>query len=214
MKRTDLLAHLHQRFFQLKQRVEAYDRQLNAETNKALQHQARFHSQLFDYEGASLGQCIAKMQHDLDRLTQLASQDGHGQTFELICQKFSDRYQAVNQAMAATGVQVSGTKLKSRRHYKAKESPYQWIAQSVMNNSNSAYAELRKHQNWAQRLQQKIELSEQKLNSLNGQEKIQLQNDILATHKRLGKCRQAITYIEERIARLERRQYSNNRSNK
>ncbi|USD36438.1 MULTISPECIES: primosomal replication protein [Ferrimonas] len=205
-RQSELMQLLRQRFAQLKQQVQDYDRQLNQSTEKALNHSHRFHQGLFEQTGASLSQCIAQMDKDMTALERLSHHPGSEATFEYLCQQFSDRYQAVTQAMAATGVQVAGTKLKSRRQWQQRpHNQYQWIAQSVMSNSNGAYAELRKHQNWASRLEQKIRELEQKLDLHQGQEKIKLQNDILATHKRLGQCRQAMTYIEERIAQLEKR---------
>ncbi|WP_035385463.1 primosomal replication protein [Ferrimonas futtsuensis] len=203
--RSELLQLLRQRLEQLKSQVQQHDQSLANNTTQALDHQQRFHSALFDHTGASLAQCLQRLEQDLHTLSRLSQAPDSGDTFELVCQQFSDRYQAVMQAMSATGLQAAGARFSSRRKgLPRQDSKYQWIARSVMQNSHSAYEELRKHQNWANRLQQKIHELEQKLDLHQGAEKITLQNEILATQKRLGRCRQAMTYIEERIARLEK----------
>ncbi|WP_169307116.1 primosomal replication protein [Ferrimonas sediminicola] len=203
-RRSDLLQLLRQRLEQLKSQVREHDHALPGNTSQALDHQQRFHSALFDHTGASLAQCLQRLEQDLAKLDRLSQASDSGDTFELVCQQFSDRYQAVTQALATTGLQAAGARFSSRRRsVPRQDSQYQWIARSVMQNSHSAYAELRKHQNWADRLQQKIHELEQKLDLHQGAEKIKLQNEILTTQKRLGRCRQAMTYIEERIARLE-----------
>ena len=65
--------------------------------------------------------------------------------------------------------------------------------------------------NWATTFEQKIAEMETKLANCHSTDKIMIQNEILSLHRRLGKCRQAISYIEERIQMFERPHRNNNR---
>jgi primosomal replication protein N'' len=105
----------------------------------------------------------------------------------------------------------SRARFAQRQNQSHQASGFDWIANNVMQNSHEIYEELNKHLNWAKKFEQKIEEMESKLENCHSADKIKLQNDILLMHRRLGKCRQAISYIEDRIQIFERPYQSNNR---
>ncbi|GAA4897730.1 primosomal replication protein [Ferrimonas pelagia] len=204
-----LVIKLREQLNQLEQRIQHHDAQLTDANKKWLAHKSRFHDQLFDHQGASLAGCLTVLRKDLKQIEQLLQIGATGETVELACQRFSGRFQALLQAVANTqtatrGIQNSAYKRRSSANADA---GYQWIAQNIMNSSHKLYQELNKHRNWEQKMQQKIQQLEHALDNYRGGDKITLQNEILAQHKRLGKCRQAMTYIEQRIAWLEKPKY-------
>ncbi|WP_298439350.1 primosomal replication protein [uncultured Ferrimonas sp.] len=199
------LQQLKQKLAQLEQQVQFHDAQLSASDKKWLNNRSRFHDQLFDQQGATLGGCLTVLNKDLKQIEQMLSLGVKGDALDLACQRFSNRFEAVLQAIANTPTVARGLQQTARRRsHKRGDSQYQWIARSVMNSSHQLYDELRKHQNWDNQLQQKIAQLEQNLDIYQGKDKIEQQNIILQTHQRLGKCRQAISYIEQRIAWLEK----------
>ena len=72
-----------------------------------------------------------------------------------------------------------------------------------MANSHQLYQELSKHHGYERKLAEKIALLENRLANYQGADKISLQQDILKQHKRLGQCRKAIHFIEQRIQQME-----------
>ncbi|MBY6186735.1 primosomal replication protein [Marinobacter hydrocarbonoclasticus] len=205
---SPLVQKLETQLLRLEAQVKEHDAKLTPADKKWLANQSAFHDQLFEHQGASLTTCLAVLRKDLQQITQLEQLGARPDAVELVCHRFANRFSALAQALANTatmrrGHQTSALSGARRRDSKTKNE-YHWIARSVMRSSHQLYDELRKHQNWAMRLEQKIRELEQRLDLHQGAEKITLQNEILATHKRLGRCRQAMTFIEQRIAHLEK----------
>ncbi len=200
-----LLNKLQQRLAELEEKVQCHDRALSAHDKKWLANRSRFHDQLFEQHGATLDECIQVLKRDLAQIQQLVQIDVHSDTLALACQRFTNRYQALLQAMENTNTITRGLQqTEFKRKQPKQQGEYQWIAQSVMQSSHQLYQELKKHQNWEQQLEHKADALEHELERYQGSEKIAQQNLILHTRKRLGKCRQAMSYIEQRIAYLER----------
>ncbi|QIZ77199.1 primosomal replication protein [Ferrimonas lipolytica] len=202
------LDQLRAKLAELERHVYQHDAQLSDNDKKWLNNKNRFHDQLFEQQGATLAGCLAVMKKDLQQIEQMITINVKGDALDLACQRFGNRFQAVMQAIANTSTVKRGLQQTARRRSRSRnDSQYQWIARSVMNSSHQLYAELRKHQNWDGQLQQRILELEQNLDDHQGKDKIAHQNLILTTHQRLGKCRQAISYIEQRIAWLEKKSY-------
>ncbi len=205
---SPLFRKLEAQLARLEAQVREHDATLTAADKKWLANQSAFHDQLFEHQGASLSGCLSVLRKDLNQIAQLEQLGARPDTVELVCQRFANRFSALAQALANTAVIRRGHQTSAlagaRRRANKKDNDYHWIARSVMRSSHQLYDELRKHQNWAMRLEQKIRELEQRLDLHQGAEKITLQNEILATHKRLGRCRQAMTFIEQRIAQLEK----------
>ncbi|MBU2883477.1 primosomal replication protein [Psychrosphaera sp. B3R10] len=82
------------------------------------------------------------------------------------------------------------------------------FAKQARASSRSLYEELSKLQEFERRLVDMVAEKQQTLNKYSGQAQRQtLQDDVLVTHQRLGRCRQAISKIEEQIQKLDERQY-------
>lgn len=202
---SPLIEKLHRQLAQLEQQIRVHDANLSDADKKWFSHKQRFHDQLFEQQGASLSSCLTVLKQDLEHIEQLERLNAHADALELACQRFANRFAALAQAMATTATARRGHQATARRRQTKKaDNPYHWIAQSVMRSSHQLYEELRKHQNWAARMESKIRELEQQLDLKVGAEKITLQNEILSTHKRLGRCRQAMSFIEQRIAQMEK----------
>ena len=220
MNTQQLVSMLKQQLTKLEQEALIHDQNLPTAHQKSLQDIERFNSQLFIQQGASLSPCIAQLKKDISQLEKQLSLNLGKNVITLSCERIQDRFTALRRALLTTNINIKAAeqrKASNRARYAKKQQQelsdngFGWIASNVMSSSHQIYNELNKHLNWAKRIEQQIELMEEKLEFCHSNDKIQLQNDILLMHRRLGKCRQAISYIEERIQLFERPNQNSNR---
>lgn len=216
MNTDTLLTALKQQLNRLTQAVYQHDRQLDPSQKKTLQDIHRFNPLVFDHQGAALSPCLAQLTKDIDQLEKQLKLGLSKSTIEFSCQRIQDRFSALSRALVTTELNIATAehdKASKRARFVKKQQgqEFSWIANSVMQNSHQLYQELNKHLNWAKKIEQKITQLEAELDICHPQDKIKLQNDILLVHRRLGKCRQAISYIEQRIQLFERPHQSRHR---
>lgn len=213
MTTSELIKRLKHQLKQLEQEVLQHDAHLPAGQRKMMQDVERFNNELFVQEGAQLKPCIDQLSRNVAQLQQLINAKRSPYTIISSCEKIQDRFSAVRRALATTGINVKSLEQqkRTRRAHAIKrgarahqQSGFSWIASNVMQNSHQLYEELNKHLNWAKIIEQKIENLQSLLDNCHSADKIKLQNEILAQHSRLGKCRQATSYIEDRIQLFER----------
>lgn len=220
MKYDGLLSRLRSQLKTLEQEVLQHDASLPAHSRKLMQDTERFNDELFIQHGAQLYPCIGQIEKDIKQLEQRLKLNLNASTIIAACERINDRFSAVKRALATTGIGVKAAaqaKDSARKRILASQerrhdnSGFAWIAAGVMQNSHQLYEELNKHLNWARKIESKIEQMETILENCHGTDKIKTQNEILLMHRRLGKCRQAISYIEDRIQAFERPYQSHNR---
>ncbi|NKF51809.1 prepilin peptidase [Shewanella sp. WXL01] len=217
---TQLIDKLKQQLRQLEQEALIHDGNLAPNHSKYLQDIERFNQSLFIQKGAKLAPCIGQIKKDINQLEKYLSLRIGFSTLEQRCQNIQDKFTALKRALGSTNINIKAEQQRrasnraryaKRRNQQHDNSGFDWIANSVMQNSHQIYQELNKHLNWAKKIELKIAQLELKLEQCHPTDKLKLQNEILQMHKRLGKCRQAISYIEERIQYFER---PNNRYNR
>ncbi|UCX04108.1 primosomal replication protein [Shewanella glacialimarina] len=220
MNTQQLILMLKQQLAHIEQEALQHDNQLGDQQKKTLQHVERFNHSVFIQEGAQLSPCIVQLRKDIAQLEKQLTLNLAKNTIELSCQRIQDRFTALRRALLTTGLNLKSAEQKkasNRARYAKKQqqsvqdSGFGWIANNIMQNSHQLYQELNKHFAWANKIEFKIQQMESNLEVCHAAEKITLQNDILLMHRRLGKCRQAISYIEERIQHFERPRQSLNR---
>ncbi|WP_394204024.1 primosomal replication protein [Shewanella waksmanii] len=220
MNNSDVIRRLRQQLQQLEQEVLQHDSRLPASQKKLMQDTERFNEQLFYQSGAQLGPCIMQISNSIAHLEKMLKGNISNGTIMLACEQIQDRFTAVKRALSTTDIDVKAAqqtkasriaKAKKRRQQSHSDSGFDWIAAGVMHNSHQLYDELKKHHNWVLKFEQKIESLQSQLESCHSADKIALQNEILLVHRRLGKCRKAISYIEDRIQAFERPYKSYNR---
>ncbi|MGB0894929.1 MAG: primosomal replication protein [Parashewanella sp.] len=220
MNQSQLIVTLKKQLDKLQQEVLQHDARLEKDQTKLLQHTDRFNSALFNQSGAKLSPCIAQIRKSIEQLEKRLQVGLNKAAIEVSCQQIQDQFSAAKRAIHTTGINLKAEQHKKsiiRNRYLKKQqkqhsdSGFDWIASNVMHNSHQMYEELNKHLNWASRMKQKIKELELQLESSAASDKLKLQHEILTMHKRLGKCNQAISYIEERIQLLEKPNYRRNR---
>ncbi|ABV87978.1 primosomal replication protein [Shewanella pealeana] len=220
MTTNELVQKLKLQLKQLEQEVLQHDSRLPPGQRKMMLDVERFNNELFIQVGGQLQPCIDQLSKNIAQLEQLLRAKRSPYTIVSSCEKIQDRFSALKRALATTSINVKSIEQqkRSRRAYAIKrgikshnESGFNWIASNVMQNSHQLYEELNKHLNWAKIIEQKIENLQSSLENCHSADKIKLQNEILTLHSRLGKCRQATSYIEDRIQLFERPFKSQNR---
>lgn len=213
MNTNELLARLTAQLKQLEQEVLQHDANLPKREQKLLQDADRFNNELFIQSGAKLAPCITQIDNSIKQLAKLIKSKISNNTIALSCERIQDRFTAVRRALNTTNLGVKSAAqqkafriatAKKRRNKVHDESGFNWIAAGVMHNSHQLYEELNKHLNWVSTFEQKILNLQSELENCHSADKIRMQNEILLVHRRLGKCRQAISYIEDRIQAFER----------
>ncbi|MCL1036679.1 primosomal replication protein [Shewanella corallii] len=213
MKHQDLIRRLRTQLRSLEQEVLRHDQNLPEKDSKLLKDVERFNHELFHQTGGRLGPCIPQLGKLIGNLEKQLQLGLSADLIRLSCERIQDRFAALKRALATTDVNIKDanqTRDSKRARYMKQQanrhqtSGFDWIASSVMQNSHQLYDELNKHLNWAKRIEQKIAQLNMALDNCPNTDKINLQHEILAMHRRLGKCRQAISYIEDRIQLLER----------
>jgi len=220
LNRTQLIDKLKGQLAQLEQEVLRHDAALAPQQRKLIQDVERFNDGLFIQAGAQLAPCISQIAKDIKQLEQRLALNLAPATIIASCERIQDRFTAVKRALHTTGINLKSAtqarqSARARSNQRQKQahnnSGFDWIAAGVMQNSHQLYEELNKHLNWARKIESKIEQLESTLANCHSADKIKLQNEILLMHRRLGKCRQAIGYIEDRIQAFERPYQSHNR---
>lgn len=213
MTTSELLKRLRAQHKQLEQEVLQHDAKLPKGQRRLLQDTERFNDSLFIQTGAELQPCIDQISKSIEQLEKLIKGKISANTILLSCERIQDRFTAVKRALATTSLDVKSAehqkqmriaKAQQRRRQSHSNSGFDWIAAGVMQNSHQLYEELNKHLNWVKAFEQKIQNLQSELEYCHSADKIKKQNEILLVHRRLGKCRQAISYIEERIQAFER----------
>lgn len=220
MNTSQLISTLKNQLTTLEQEVLQHDSHLVPSQRKLLQDIERFNQSLFIQHGAQLMPCIEQIRSSIIQLEKQIALKLAPQTIAMSCERIQDRFTAVKRALLTTSIDVKSknqqraskrARFAQQQNLSHQASGFAWIASNVLQNSHEIYAELNKHLNWAKKFEQKIAEMESKLENCHSADKISLQNDILLMHRRLGKCRQAISYIEDRIQAFERPYQSHNR---
>ncbi|MCL1123915.1 primosomal replication protein [Shewanella surugensis] len=213
MTTNELINTLKQQLKRLEQDVLQHDSHLHKTQQKMLLDIERFNRALFIQSGAKLFPCIEQIAKNIQQLEKQLTFNLTSPAILYHCERIQDQFTAVKRALKATNLDVKTAQHKKtikrnqaikRNQLAHQDSGFSWIASNVMQNSHKLYDERNKHLDWQKKMQHKIEVLQSQLANCHKNDKIVRQNDILLLHRRLGKCRQAITYIEERIQLFER----------
>lgn len=123
-------------------------------------------------------------------------------------EKLINQISAINNAIKANDVIVKEFNYRKLRKAEHFEKRYKKTAKQYMSNSHELYQELTQNHEFERRLNEMIYMRQAQMQTADAPTQAQLQKEMLALHQRLGRCRKAITFVEERIQMAE----SKNRS--
>ncbi|WNO61975.1 primosomal replication protein PriC [Rheinheimera sp. MMS21-TC3] len=175
---------LQQQLNQLKQQADKTD--LKRPYGKP---QNWFDSELFSCRSANLAEYVAEAQRNLKRLTTSTSLSALAK--QRLVQRLSEQVNALTQAFRNIGLHQQSF---SRR-------ATQKVVENITASSQQLYQQLSDYQGFERRLLDMISLASRD----NSAEQVQR---TLALHQRLGRCRKAISAVEQQIQDYERQQMS------
>lgn len=213
MLTTDLIAKTRAQIQQLYQQTRQID-----ETNRLIKaarfkYRDHFNVGLFHCTSVALYDYVIELEDNFNTLLRLNQQGEHqlNPRGELLTQQLTALIQAVraneiarkeHRFQTASNKQrfanyTPANKNKNKQYYPSPAG--QQAASHIMTNSHQIHQELAQHHEYERRLNEMVYERQAKMNDAKGTIAQQLQNEILALHQRLGKCRRAISVIEERI---------------
>lgn len=204
MLTKDLIAKTRQQIGLLYQQTRQID-QANSQIKAAkFKYRDYFNAGLFACNSVSLFDYVKELEDNFNALLRISEQS------ELHLnprgERLTQQLTALIQAVRANGVAVKEHHFQKASN-KQRFAKYQKPAAHFMANSHQLHQELAKNHEFERRLNEMVFERQARMNQATGEVAHQLQREILALHQRLGKCRRAISAVEERIAFSESRNH-------
>ena len=124
----------------------------------------------------------------------------HAYAFAL--EKLSAQIEAVIKVLKSTPVWAKENKFTQPKKAKV----YKQAVKKIMQSSHELYQELSQNHEFERRLQEMIDIRKRQLASASKAEASKINQEILALHARLGRCRKAISATEDKTQQVEKQQ--------
>ncbi len=183
--------------------MERAVRETNLESMSWFNASDIFNSSSFHTQSEEIIDYIKELKQNVTRLRTVKDQT-HA---DYLTQKITNQFQCLKNLFNSTNLSNkyrSQTRHQNRQQNSLKQR-VQNLATNVTQNSQSLYEELSKLHEYERRLLDMVTEKQQLLNSSNAQNNNELRQQVLLTQQRLGRCRQAISGIEEKIQKLDTR---------
>lgn len=190
---------LQQQIEQLAQHAQQFDKAKWFDKNRFIQAKPSLFAQsVFATKSLKLCDYVDEIKEAFIRLPN--PEKRHAYTFAL--GKLSTQIEAVIRVLKSTPVWAKENKFT--QHKKAKV--YKQAVKKIMQSSHELYQELSQNHEFERRLQEMIDIRKQQLSSASTAEASKINQEILALHARLGRCRKAISATEDKIQQVEKQQ--------
>lgn len=193
------LEKLHNQLLQLKQHAKQFDNAKWFSKNRYMQAQpSLFDKQVFATKSLLLSDYVDEIIEHFDTLPPIEKR--HSYTFAL--ERISTQVEAIIKVLKSTPVWAKENQYKQPKKAKV----FRQAVKKVMQSSHELYQELSQNHEFERRLLEMIDIRKQQLNSANAEQAQKLNQEILALHARLGRCRKAISATEDKIQLAEKQQ--------
>lgn len=196
---SQAIVKLQQQIEQLAQHAHQFDKAKWFDKNRYIQAQpSLFAHSVFATKSLKLCDYVDEIK---DAFARLPSPDKrHAYAFAL--EKLSTQIEAVIKVLKSTPVWAKENKYTKPKKAKV----YKQAVKKIMQSSHELYQELSQNHEFERRLQEMIDIRKQQLASANSTQASKINQEILALHARLGRCRKAITATEDKIQQVEKQQ--------
>ena len=203
MATQDFVNKLNAQFDWLYQQLGELDRVNASVKSENFKYRDYFSPGLFRCQSTALVDYVSEAKAHFQQL--MRYQNKTLKPDAMLGDKLTDQLTALTQIVRANEVALKEQRYRAtaRKRSKPKTEQYRRAAQFFMQSSHQLHQELAQHHEYERRLAEMIYEREAKLSGANPEQTAQLNKEILALHGRLGKCRRAITGIEEKIAYAE-----------
>jgi primosomal replication protein N'' len=191
---SNQISQLQQHVEGLKQSCDQFDKRKLFKSERFLNKQfGLFEHHLFRTKSTKLSDYLNET---IDKLNHLPSPERrHAHRFAL--ESISAQVNAIITTLKATSVWQKELSLKPK--YKFKKA-----VQTIVQSSQELYAELSQNHEFERRLLTMIEVRQDEKVNADNTRAAKLNEEILVLHGRLGRCRKAITAVEEKIQKVEK----------
>lgn len=157
-----------------------------------------FVSSAFYTKSNELTDYIQELRANIVKLSQLNDQA----YLEFLADKVTQQFACLKSLLNAASVQTKDKQYRSKQQSKVQQAKQ--FTKRISQSSQELYAELSKLQEFERRLLEMVAERQQTLHQYKGSaNKKVLQQDVLNYQQRLGRCRQALSKVEEQIQKLD-----------
>lgn len=202
MLTQQLIDKIHAQLQSLKEQTAALDERNRYVRSDRFKYRDIFNTQLFRCESTELLDYVIEAEQNFHTLLNGGQYAAH---LNALGEKLTDQIAALSQALRSNEVarkELKYQRSQSKKRYSQKnknQNKNQQAAKFFMKNSHQLHQELAENLEFERRLNEMIFERQAKMQQASQQTASHLQREILALHQRLGKCRRAITAVEERI---------------
>lgn len=170
---------------------------LNIEPEQWFSRQDIFNSSIFNTHSDDINDYLVELKRNIDKLMRIQDTQYAGYIAETITQQFS----ALKQL--AHAVSVNDSAKQYQKSHRQQLQNVKKLQQQAYRPIQSLYAELSELKEFERRLIDMVSDKQALLHKAEQNNKHELQQQVLTTQQRLGRCRQAISQVEEQIQQLE-----------
>ncbi|WP_199609239.1 primosomal replication protein [Flocculibacter collagenilyticus] len=187
----------------IKEQSEYIDK-FNDENRSVKEQHIRFDATLFKVRSSKLQDYAIEAAKNFALLEKLYKK-GQSEYLTYYINLLDSQISALVQAVKSNEVKLKEIQFDKKARQARYQQKLKRTAQHIMQPSHELYAELNQNHEYERRLMNMLEMREARLKSANGAEADTLKQEVLALHQRLGRCRQAISKVENKIAWVEKR---------
>ncbi len=157
-----------------------------------------FISSAFNTKSNELADYFAELRDNINKLTRLKEPE----YLEFLADKVTQQFACLKSLH--NSAQIDTKERKYKQQHKARMQQTKQFANRVTQSSQSLYAELSQLQEYERRLLDMVSERQQRLHQYQGtKHKQEYQQQVLTYQQRLGRCRQALSKVEEQIQKLD-----------
>lgn len=157
-----------------------------------------FRSSGFATRSEDIDDYLSELKSTINQLSTVTSEQHISYLSERVTQQFT----CLKRLLKSNDINTKNTQYSKDRIKNLSKAKR--FAVQASQSSQELYAELSKLQEFERRLLDKVTLSQQALNMYQGQSnRPALQQEVLTNQQRLGRCRQALSKVEESIQKLD-----------
>ncbi|EWH06746.1 MULTISPECIES: primosomal replication protein [Pseudoalteromonas] len=185
----------------LKHQATQFDQSNLFAKNRYMQAQpSLFDRGVFTTKSMKLADYVSEIEDELKSLPPAE----HRHAYQYALERITQQVQAVFNVIKSTPVWAKENKYSFKP--KTKPQVYKQAVQKMMQSSHELYDELKQNHEFERRLVLMIEERKLKLDAASAAKAAEINQEILALHARLGRCRKAISATEDKIQQVEKQQ--------
>ena len=158
-----------------------------------------FHSSCFYCQSDDINDYLSELKSNISKLSNLTDNDYLSFLSEKVTEQFSCFRNLLN------SLSISKKAKQYKHSHQKRLAQVKQLNRKVNHSSQELYTELSKLQEFERRLLDMVDEKQRQLSTYSGNKfKNDYQQQVLVTQQRLGRCRQAISKVEEQIQNLDR----------